>query len=151
MSHHEIPSSIPNREYIERPEYAPEKLEGVDQAAAGAVSVLEEAINGERHIAVSETERGLRGVVEASVPGGRVRGLFANQQLDQIEIALQSEDGNEHVVRIDKPESGSPMLYLDGVPANAEDMPSVAAVIDQIKAEREALQQVDNQENDPIS
>lgn len=144
IAHHEtyrLSESNPDLENKHEDEYQPEKLEGVDKAAAGALNVIEEAIKGERHVGVSDTERGLRGIVDAPVPGGYVIGLFDNAQLDQIEITLDGESGDGHTVRIDKPESGSPVIYLDGVPAIAEDMPSIVTVIEQINTEREAIQQ----------
>lgn len=140
-TNHEILSIQNSEQDTENSEYIPNKLEGIDQAASGAAAVLEDAIDGNRKIGVSETDRGLRGIVEAPVPGGSITGLFDGQSLDQITIAINGEDGQEHVVRIDKPESVNPMLFLDDTPATAEDLPSVVAVIEQIKAEREALKQ----------
>lgn len=127
-------------------EYSPDKLEGVDEAAASATSVLESSIEGKRHIGVSDTERGLRGIVEAPTPGGSVTGLFDGNKLDQIKITLHSEDGTEHIVEIDKPESETPRINLDNTPATAVDMPSVVAVINQIKADRKAMQENDEEQ-----
>lgn len=131
--------------------YAPEKLEGIDRVAANAVEVLKEAMGGSRRVGISETDRGLQGIVEAPVPDGNVAGFFeGDKKLDRIVLSLSGENGKEHIITIDKPESGSPMLYLDGTPANAEDLPSVAAVIEQIKVERQAIQSNETPESAPI-
>lgn len=140
MSHEHLPSQTLENPDTNDPDYAPEKLEGINEAAASAVYVLSDAIKGNRHHGIAETSKGLRGIVEGSIPGGKVEGLFDGSTLEDINITLHGEDG-EHVVRIEKPESGRPMIYLDDIPATAEDMPSVVGVIEQIKAEREAENQ----------
>lgn len=134
MSHETFPSPTLDTNETDNPEYAPEKLQGIDQAAAGAIYILKDG-NGRK--GVSETDKGLREVTTGSIPGGNVEGQAEHGVLKDIYINLQGEDG-EHTVQIENPESSHPIIYLDGQPATAEDMPSVVGVIEQIKAERQA-------------
>lgn len=134
MKHEHSPSPTLDNSENDNHEYAPEKLEGIDQAAAGAVYILKDG-NGRKGVA--ETSKGLREVTTGSIPGGDVEGQAEHGVLKDIYINLQGEDG-EHTVQIENPEASHPIIYLDGQPATAEDMPSVVGVIEQIKAERQA-------------
>lgn len=135
-------------------DYSPDDLEGIATAADRAASIIKLAIeNGIVNQHVTETDRGLRGIVEASIADGKVVALFAGSKLDQIDIILdnngeQTGSDGGHDVRISQPESGNPRIYLDGVPVDASQIPNVYSMLEFIKAETENIDSVSEPTDD---
>lgn len=128
--------------------YGPEDLENIDRAVAVAIGIIQEAMRGDRRMDTSETGRGLRGFVDANVPGGNIKGFFEGISLDLVTISLEGDDGKEHPLTINKPESNTPTIYLDGQSASGEALPSVVSVLEQIKAELKERNVGDEDGND---
>lgn len=124
----------------EKPEYSPEDLENMAAASHAAEDILVDAIKDNKiNRQVVETDKGMRGIVEGRFSDGTVKGLFAGNELSEVDIELDtSESGEKHVVRIEHPESPPQQIFLDDQPANSQDLPGVYQFLEAIKAEREA-------------
>lgn len=128
----------PNPE-AEKPEYSPEDLENMAAASHAAEDILVSAIKDNRvNQRVTETDKGLRGIVEGRFSDGIVTGLFAGSELSEVHIEVDtSESGETHMIRIEHPESPPQQIFLDDQPANPQDLPGVYQFLEAIRAERE--------------
>ncbi len=120
--------------------YSPDELEQITSASHGAEDVLERAISaGEPSHKVVETDGGIKGFVEAGIPGGRVEATFdgtgESARLEEVNMIL-GDDGESHEVGIQFKESGEALIFVDGEPVKPEEVPAVAAVIEQLKVEQ---------------
>lgn len=145
--------SADESERLGAPEYSADDLGSIEQAAESTIGVLESALkNGEPRSSVIETDRGMKGVVDASVPGGSMEATFngfgEGAEPEEIYIRLdEGQDGTSHGIAVKHMDMPPPEIFVDGTPVPPQDIPSVKAVIEQIQQEQNAAE-ADTGKND---
>ncbi|HEY1085971.1 MAG TPA: hypothetical protein VGE34_04585 [Candidatus Saccharimonadales bacterium] len=126
------------------PRYSTEELGNIENAATSTENILENALkNGEPRSSVTETDRGVKGVIDTSVPGGSMEATFngigEDAELEEIDIMLEEDsDGMTHDIAVKHMDMPPPEIFVDGALVQPQDIPAVEAVIEQIQQEQEA-------------
>jgi hypothetical protein len=134
----------------DQPDYSPEEMAQLNAATTGVIDILNGAPKSNN--STVETNEGIKSLVEGTVPGGNVIGLFGEN--DGHENVLQSvilhlepgQDGMPHAISVQGIDTSRPEILVDGKPVPPELIPGVADVIAQIQQE-----QADQENEAPIT
>ncbi len=134
--------------------YGPEDLKGIDDAASATRGIIESAQETGEPSEVVETDEGIKGVLESSIPNGNLVAQYdmtgPEKVLDKVAIVLDGERGEQQIVTVDFHKDGRADIFVGDELVRPEDVPSVQAVVEQIQADQaEAL--AEDEESDQES
>lgn len=128
---------------IEDVDYSPEDLQHLDQATDAAAEIIRWSLTSEAsNNKTIETSEGIRGYVSNTFAGGSVDGLFDGSKLDQVGINLENGEESKHLSIQGLEDGEESRVFIDGELVNAVEIPAVQRVVDAIRQEMSAVEQV---------